>query len=73
MPDKTARTDGYGVSMQCWKRIEQGPGWAKIIGQIRQVMVHGLKRVDEMFVLNMATYNLVCMRTLGKVCLQEAG
>lgn len=67
MPDEIAQRDGDGISMQCCKRIEQGFGWAKAIGQIRQVMVRGLKNVAQMFVLNMAAYNLVRMRSLGQV------
>jgi ABC-type nitrate/sulfonate/bicarbonate transport system permease component len=47
--------------------MEQGFGWAKLIGPIRQVMVRGLKKVDQLFVLMMAAYNLTRMRTLGKV------
>ncbi len=35
VPDEIAREPGYGVSMQCRKRIEQGIGWAKTIGSIR--------------------------------------
>lgn len=70
VPDEIARSDGYGVSMQRRKRIEQGFGWVKTIGQMRQVMVRGLKKVDQMFVLNMAAYNLVRMRSLGQVRLQ---
>jgi hypothetical protein len=35
-------------------------------------MVRGLKRVDQMFVLTMAAYNLVRMRSLGEVRLQGA-
>jgi len=31
-------------------------------------MVRGIERVDQVFVLNMAAYNLVRMRTLGKMC-----
>ncbi len=72
VPDEMAQSDGYGVSMQRRKRIEQGFGWAKTIGQMRQVMVRGLKKVDQMFVLNMAAYNLVRMRSLGQVRLQGA-
>jgi hypothetical protein len=34
---------------------------------MRQVTVRGLKRVDQMFVLNMAAYNLVRLRSLGQV------
>ena len=30
------------------------------------VMVRGLKRVDQMFVLSMAAYNLARMRSLGQ-------
>lgn len=72
VPDEVAQSEGYGVSMQCRKRIEQGFGWAKTIGQVRQVMVRGLKKVGQMFVLNMAAYNLVRMRSLGQVRLQGA-
>ena len=50
--------------------IEQGFGWAKTVGRIRQVMVRGLQRVDQMFVLTMTAYNLTRMRTLGQIRLQ---
>lgn len=46
---------------------QQGFGWTKTVGDIRQVMVRGLKRVDRMFVLTMAAYNMVRMRSLGQV------
>ena len=72
VPDEIAQTAGYGASMQCRKRIEQGFGWAKTIGQVRQVMVRGIKKVAQLFVLNMAAYNLVRMRSLGQVRLQGA-
>lgn len=72
VPDEIAQSEGYGISMQRRKRIEQGFGWAKTIGQIRHVMVRGLKKVEQMFVLNMAAYNLVRMRSLGQVRLQDA-
>lgn len=48
--------------------IEQSFGWAKTVGRIRHVMVRGLALVDQVFVLSMAAYNLVRMRTLGKMC-----
>jgi hypothetical protein len=31
------------------------------------VMVRGLKKVDQLFVLTMAAYNLTRMRTLGQI------
>lgn len=71
VPDEVAASDGYAVSQRKRKLIEQGFGWAKSIGRIRQAMVRGLERVDQMFVLNMVGYNLVRMRTLGQVCPQS--
>jgi len=70
VPDAIAQTDGYAVSQQKRKLIEQGFGWAKTVGGIRQVMVRGLERVDQVFVLTMAAYNLTRMRTLGQIRLQ---
>lgn len=70
--DEIAKTDGYGMSQQKRKLIEQGFGWAKAVGNIRQVMVRGLEKVDQIFVLTMAAYNLTRMRTLGQIRLQGA-
>ena len=67
VPEAIAKTDGYAVSQQKRKLIEQGFGWAKTVGRIWQVMVRGLQRVDQMFVLTMATYNFTRMRTLGQI------
>ena len=67
VPDEIAATEGYALSQRKRKLIEQGFGWAKLIGPIRQVMVRGIKKVDQIFVLTMAVYNLVRMRTLGQV------
>lgn len=72
VPDGIAGSDGYAISQQKRKLIEQGFGWAKAIGPIRQVMVRGLKKVDQLFVLTMAAYNLTRMRTLGQIRLQAA-
>ena len=69
-PDEIAQTAGYALSQRTRPLIEQGFGWAKTVGSIRQVMVRGLKRVDQMFVLTMTAYNLVRMRSLGQVRLQ---
>lgn len=67
VPDAIAQSEGYAVSQQKRKLIEQGFGWAKTVGSMRQVMVRGLERVDQMFVLTMAGYNLVRMRTLEQL------
>ena len=62
VPDAIAQSEGYAVSQQKRKLIEQGFGWAKTVGGMRHVMVRGLERVDQMFVLTMAGYNLLRMR-----------
>lgn len=67
VPDAIAGTTGYAISQQKRKLIEQGFGWAKTVGRMRQVMVRGRKKVDQMFVLSMAAYNLVRMRSLGQI------
>jgi hypothetical protein len=53
VPDSVAQSEGYAVSQQKRKLIEQGFGWAKFIGPMRQVMVRGLEKVDQLFVLTM--------------------
>lgn len=67
-----AASEGYGISQQKRKRIEQCFGWGKTVGAIRQVLVRGLKKVDQMFVLTMTAYNLTRLRALGQVRPQGA-
>ena len=70
--EEIATSVGYAISQNKRKLIEQGFGWAKTVGRMRQVMVRGLKRVDQMFVLTMAAYNLTRMRTLGQIRMRAA-
>lgn len=72
VPDSVAKSEGYAISQQKRKLIEQGFGWAKLVGSIRQVMVRGVEKVDQLFVLTMTAYNLTRMRTLGQVRAQMA-
>jgi len=72
VPDDIATSEGYAISQRKRKLIEQGFGWAKFVGPIRQVMVRGIKKVDQLFVLTMAAYNLVRMRNLAEVRLKAA-
>lgn len=65
VPDEIAGTEAYAISQRKRKLIEQGFGWAKYIGPIRQVMVRGLTKVEQLFVLATAAYNLVRLRTLS--------
>jgi transposase len=70
VPDEIATSEGYAISQEKRKLIEQGFGWGKFIGPIRQVMVRGVKKVCLLFTMTMAAYNLVRMRTLGQVRLK---
>jgi len=64
---RTTRHAGYEVSQRKRKRIEQCFGWGKVIGPIRQVMVQGLDKVDQLLTLAMAAYNLTRLRTLAQL------
>lgn len=64
---RTTRHPGYAVSQRKRKRIEQCFGWGKLIGPIRQVMVQGLDKVDQLLTLTMAAYNLTRLRTLAQL------
>lgn len=64
---RTTRHAGYGISMRVRKRIEQCFGWAKTIGQLGNVMVRGLDKVDQLLTLNMAAYNLMRLRGLAQL------
>ena len=67
VPDEIAASEGYALSQRKRKLIEQGFGWMKSAGRIRQVMVRGIKKVDQLFVLAMAAFNLIRMRTLAEL------
>lgn len=65
---RTTRHTGYEVSVTIRKRIEEGFGWAKTIGQMRQVKVRGKARVNDAFMLTFIGWNLTRMRTLQAKC-----
>jgi hypothetical protein len=64
---RTTRHSGYAISQRKRKRIEQCFGWGKVIGPMRQVMVQGLDKVDQLLTLTMAAYNLTRLRTLAQL------
>jgi transposase len=64
---RTTRHAGYAISQVKRKRIEQCFGWAKQIGPMRQVMLRGLAKVNQLFTLTLAAYNLTRLRTLAVV------
>ncbi len=70
VPEAVAESAGYGVSQQKRKLIMQGFGWDKTVGGIARLVVRGLKKVDQVFVLAMAGNNLTRMRLLGQIRVQ---
>lgn len=56
---RTTRHPGYAVSLRIRKRIEEVFGWAKTTGGLRKTRHKGTDRVDWVFTLTAAAYNLV--------------
>lgn len=61
---RTTRHEGYKISQRKRKLVEEIFGWGKTIGTMRKSKLRGIPRVDWMFKLNAAAYNLVRMRSL---------
>jgi transposase len=64
---RTTRHRGYAISQRKRKRIEECFGWLKTIALMRKVRHRGVSKVDWVFTLACAAYNLVRMRTLATV------
>jgi transposase len=56
---RTTRHPGYVISLRIRKRIEEVFGWAKTTGGLRKTRHKGTDRVDWVFTLTAAAYNLV--------------
>jgi transposase len=61
---RTTRHDGYAVSQQRRKLIEQVFGWMKTVGGLRKLRHCGGERVDWIVTFTAAAYHLVRLRTL---------
>lgn len=55
---RTTRHDSYAISQKKRPLIERTFGWMKTIAGIRKVKLRGLARVDWLFVLTAAAFNL---------------
>jgi hypothetical protein len=64
MDSRTTRQRGYALSQKKRKRIEECFGWLKTIALLRKVRHRGTLKVDWIFTLACAAYNLVRMRNL---------
>lgn len=61
---RTTRHSGYEASIKVRKRIEEGFGWGKTVGLIRQIKVRGLERANMVFNFTMLGWNLIRIRNL---------
>jgi len=57
--ERTRRHPGYGVSQRCRKRIEEVFGWIKSSAGLAKVKLRGRRKVDAVFTLGLAAYNLI--------------
>ena len=65
---RTLRHIGYTISLRCRKRIEEVFGWAKGSSGLRKVKLRGRARVDAVFTMALAAYNLIRLpKLLGAV------
>ena len=62
---RTTQHDGYAISQQKRKRVEEIFGWMKTVGGMRKLRHRGLQLVGWMFTFAAAAYNLVRMRNLA--------
>ena len=61
---RTTRHEGYAISQQKRKLIEQVFGWMKTIGGLRKLRHCGGELVDWIVTFTAAAYNLIRLRTL---------
>jgi transposase len=69
--ERTTRHDGYKVSQQKRKKIEEVFGWLKTVGSLRKTRHRGVLKVGWVFTFAAAAYNLVRMRNLLSPAVQE--
>jgi transposase len=55
---RTTRHVGYQISQKRRPRIERAFGWMKVVGGIRKVKLRGLLKVDWLFLMTAAAFNL---------------
>jgi len=66
--ERTTRHEGYQASMKVRKRVEEPFGWGKTIGPLRQIMVRGLDKANQVVNLAFIGWNLRRMANLQEKC-----
>ncbi len=59
MDRRTTRHSGYAISQRCRKRIEEVFGWGKGSASLARIKLRGRAKVDAVFTLALAAYNLI--------------
>jgi hypothetical protein len=59
-----ASGDGYRLSQKCRKKLEEGFGWLKGIAGLARSRVVGRWKIQQLWEVGAAAYNLVRMRRL---------
>jgi transposase len=63
---RSARSNGYKISQQVRKRIEQGFGWVKQFGGLDKLPITTLVRVRGLVTWTFAAYNLIRIGGIGE-------
>jgi transposase len=61
---RATRHEGYRISQNKRKRIEQIFGRAKTVGLIRKAKMRGVEKIDWLFSMSIAVFNLIRIRNL---------
>jgi transposase len=61
---RTTRHEGYRISLKIRKRVEEVFGWLKTIGCLGKLHHRGRERINAIFILGTAAYNLIRIRNL---------
>lgn len=64
---RITRHQGYALSQKKRKRVEEIFGWMKTVAWLRKARYRGEEKIDWLFTLSAAAYNMVLMRNLGIV------
>jgi transposase len=64
---RTTRHEGYQKSIHCRRRIEKIFGWMKTTGGLRRLRLKGIDKVNLLFEIAGAAYNLVRMAKLRPI------
>ena len=56
---RATRHPGYAISQVVRKRVEEIFGWARTTGELAQVKLRGIPKVEALFTFGLAAYDLI--------------